>query len=143
MNSPTTPHKSATYQAIEIAIRLGLIFLIIAWCLQILSPFISLVAWGAIIAVAIYPLYLKLVDKLGGKKKLAVTVIAILGVAVILLPVIGLSGSVFNGATKLGSEISSGEIHIPAPSENVRDWPLIGEKSTRPGHRHPNTWALC
>ena len=57
--------KSATTQAIEIAIRLGLIFLIFAWCLQILSPFISLIAWGAIIAVAIYPLFLKLADKLG------------------------------------------------------------------------------
>ena len=128
MNSPVTQRKSPTSEAIEIAIRLGLIFLILAWCLQILSPFVSVVAWAAIIAVSIYPLYLKLVTKLGGKKKLAVTFIAVIGIAVILIPVIGLSGSLVDGATKVGSAISNGSVHIPPPSENVRDWPLIGEK---------------
>lgn len=128
MNSPVTRKKSTTSEAIEIAIRLGLLFLILAWCLQILSPFVSVVAWGAIIAVAIYTPYLKLVNKLGNKKKLAVALMAVIGIAVILLPVIVLSGSLVDGATKLGSEISNGNVHIPPPSENVRDWPLIGEK---------------
>jgi len=121
-NNPTT-------QAIEIAIRLGLIFLILAWCLQILSPFISLIAWGGIIAVAIYPLFLKLADKLGGKKKLAVILIAVISIAAILIPVISLSGSLVDSATKIGTSISSGEAHISPPSESVRDWPLIGEKT--------------
>jgi len=64
MNPPENSINN-TAQAIEIAIRLGLVFLILAWCLQILSPFISIVAWGAIIAVAIYTPFLKLVEKLG------------------------------------------------------------------------------
>lgn len=128
MNSPSEPRKSTTSEVIEVAIRLGLIFLILAWCLQILSPFVLLVVWGAIIAVAIHSPYLKLVNKLGGKKKLAVALIAIIGVGAILLPVIGLSGSIFEGATRLGSEISSGNVHLPPPSEDVRDWPLIGKK---------------
>ena len=129
MNSQEPQKASATNQAIEIAIRLSLIFLILAWCLQILSPFISLVAWGAIIAVAIYSPYLKLVEKLGGKEKLAVTLIAVVGIGVILLPVISLSGSMVDGATKLGADVSSGTVHIPAPSDSVKEWPLIGEKT--------------
>jgi len=124
-NSQNTP----TAQAIEIAIRLGLIFLILAWCLQILSPFISLIAWGGIIAVSIYPLFLKLADKLGGKKKLAVILIAVISIAAILVPVISLSGSLVESATKIGTLISSGEAHISPPSESVRDWPLIGERT--------------
>ncbi len=83
MNS-TENSQSPTALAIEIAIRLGLIFLILAWCLQILTPFISLVAWGAIIAVALYKPFLKLVEKLGGKRKLAMTLIVVIGIAVIL-----------------------------------------------------------
>ena len=74
MNSTERAQNNPTTQAIEIAIRLGLLFLILGWCLQILGHFISIVAWGAIIAVAIYPLFLKLESKLGGRKKLAVTV---------------------------------------------------------------------
>ncbi len=128
MNSPDHSDNS-TALAIEIAIRLGLIFLVLAWCLQILTPFISLVAWGAIIAVALYKPFLKLVEKLGGRRKLAVTLIAIIGIAIILVPVISLSSSMVDGATKLGTQVSDGSIHIPAPPEYVQDWPIIGEKT--------------
>jgi predicted PurR-regulated permease PerM len=128
MNSPDHSDNS-TALAIEIAIRLGLIFLVLAWCLQILTPFISLVAWGAIIAVALYKPFLKLVEKLGGRRKLAVSLIAIIGIAIILVPVISLSSSMVDGATKLGTQVSDGSIHIPAPPEYVQDWPIVGEKT--------------
>jgi predicted PurR-regulated permease PerM len=128
MSSPENSSNS-TAQAIEIAIRLGLIFLILAWCLQILSPFISIVVWGAIIAVALHVPFLKLVEKLGGRKKLAVTLFAVIGIAIILVPIISLSSSMVDGATKLGTEISDGSIHIPAPPEYVEKWPIIGKKT--------------
>lgn len=128
MNSPDNS-KNSTALAIEISIRLGLIFLILAWCFKILTPFISLIAWGAIIAVALYKPFIKLVDKLGGRKKLAVTLIVVIGIAIILVPVISLSSSMVDGATKFGTQISEGTIHIPAPPEYVEDWPVIGKKS--------------
>ena len=124
-NTPGTP----TDQAVEIAIRLGLIFLILAWCFKILTPFISVVAWGAIIAIAIYSPFLKLAEKLGGKKKLAVTLIAVITIAVILVPVFSLSTSLIDGAATMGSDIAKGEIHISPPSESVREWPVIGERT--------------
>ena len=129
MNLSGQSQDNPTTLAIEIAIRLSVIFLILAWCLQILTPFIGLVAWGAIIAVAIYKPYLKLVEKLGGRKKLAVTLIAVLGIAVILIPVIGLSTSMIESATRIGDQISTGQVEIAPPSESVREWPLIGEKT--------------
>jgi len=120
---------NSTILAIEIAIRLGLIFLILAWCLQILTPFVSLVAWGAILAVAIYTPFLKLVEKLGGRKKLAVTLIVVLGIAVILVPVISMSNSMVDGATNLGTQISEGKVHVPPPPDYVQDWPVVGKKT--------------
>jgi len=129
MNSSDNSNNNPTSLAIEIAIRLGVIFLILAWCLKILTPFIGLVAWGAIIAVAIYNPFLKLVDKLGGRKKLAVTLIAVGSIAAILVPVISLSSSMIESATTIGNQISTGKVHIPPPSESVREWKLIGEKT--------------
>ena len=41
------------------ALRFGLILLITYWCYRIVAPFIPLLLWGAIIAVATYPLHLK------------------------------------------------------------------------------------
>lgn len=128
MNTPAESNN-ATAIAIDVAIRLGLIFLILAWCLKILTPFISLVAWGAIIAVALYKPFLALVDKLGGRKKLAVTLIVVMGIAIILVPVISLSSSLVDGATKFGTQVSSGAVHIPAPPGYVEDWPIIGKKT--------------
>ena len=129
MNLSRQSHNNATTLAIEIAIRLGVIFLILAWCLQILTPFVGVIAWGAIIAVAIYSPFLKLTEKLGGRKKLAVTLIAVLGIAVILIPVIGLSTSLIESANRIGDQISAGQVEIAPPSESVREWPLIGEKT--------------
>lgn len=129
MNSPDTLQNVPTTRAIEIAIRLGLVFLVIAWCLQILMPFISIVVWGVIIAVAIYSPYLTLVGKLGGRRKLAVTLIAVIGIALILIPVASLSMSMADGATRLGNAVSTGQIHIPPPSDSVKEWPVIGEKA--------------
>lgn len=124
-----TLKNSPTSMAIEIAIRLGVIFLILAWCLQILTPFIGLVAWGAIIAVAIYKPFLKLVEKLGGRKKLAVTLIAVGSIAAILVPVISLSSSMIESATTISNQIEAGTLKISPPAEAVREWPLVGEKT--------------
>jgi predicted PurR-regulated permease PerM len=129
MNSSGQSQNTPTTLAIEIAIRLGVIFLILAWCLQILAPFIGLIAWGAIIAVAIYSPFLKLVEKLGGRKKLALTLIAVVSIAAILIPVISLSTSLVESATTIGDQISTGKVIIPPPSESVREWRLIGEKT--------------
>lgn len=129
MTPITPPPDSPTTKVVEIAIRLGIIFLILAVCLQILSPFVSLLLWGAIIAIAIYRPFLKLKDSLGGRKKLAVILIAIIGVSTILVPAVTLSLSMADSATVLGENISSGSVHVPPPSASVKDWPVIGKKT--------------
>lgn len=115
-------------QAIEIAVYLGLIFLIVSWCLRILNPFISLLAWGAIIAVSIYTPFLKLTRVLGGRKKLAVTIIAVVGLAIVLIPSWMFADSLITGAKSFGASADAGAFEIKPPSESVKDWPLIGER---------------
>jgi len=97
--------------------------------LQILMPFISVVAWAGIISVAVYKPFLKLADKLGGRKKLAAVLAGAIGLAIIVLPVVSLSTSLVHGATTIGTELVSGEIKPPAPPAYIQDWPLIGEKT--------------
>jgi len=110
------------------ALRLGLIFLIVYWCYQILAPFIPLVLWGGIIAVAIYPLHQKLGARLGNRVKLSATLITLLGLIVLTAPVIVLTESLVSGSMDLAESISEGSIHVPPPAERVQEWPLVGEK---------------
>ena len=128
MNLPNSNQNAAVNQAIEIAIRLGVVFIIVAWCFQILMPFVSLIMWGVIISVSVYSPYLKLRAKLGGRQKLATTIIVLGGLALILIPVIGISGSLMESVTRSAQAISAGTVAIPAPTESVQTWPLIGEK---------------
>jgi predicted PurR-regulated permease PerM len=127
MNSSGTSHSSSN--VIETSIRLGIIFLLIAWCLYIISPFVDLVAWGAIIAVAIYPLYQGLKNWVGGSKKLSLTLIAVIALTAIVLPSYAMFSSLVDGATSLGEALKTGTLSISPPSESVLAWPLIGEKA--------------
>ena len=41
-------------RVIELAIRLGALLILLLWCFTIISPFVMIVAWGAIVAIALH-----------------------------------------------------------------------------------------
>ena len=119
--------KSYTELAINIAIRIGVLALLIAWCFQILRPFITLVIWGAIIAISFYPVCSKLSDFLGNRIKMAASIITVIALLLIILPSIQMVGSLVDGVTYLNVKIHSGEIKVPPPPEGIDSWPVVGE----------------
>ncbi len=50
-------NDSAMTRNIETAIRIGALFLVLFWVVQIVAPFIPVIVWAIIIAVASYPGY--------------------------------------------------------------------------------------
>ncbi|WP_114326940.1 AI-2E family transporter [Candidatus Colwellia aromaticivorans] len=116
-------------RVIDIAIKLSALALILFWCLQIIKPFILIVIWGAILAVALHPLHVKLSNILKGNKKLASTIIALIGISLIALPAISLSSSSIDSAQYLYEGIEDGSLKIPRPDESVKAWPLIGAQT--------------
>jgi predicted PurR-regulated permease PerM len=113
-----------------------LILLIVYWSYLIIAPFIPLVLWGGIIAVAIYPLHQTLVARLGNRIKLSATLITILGLIILTAPVVVLTESLVSSSMGLAASISEGSVHVPPPSERVQEWPLVGE-------RLYSTWLLA
>ena len=128
MNQPDkmTQEKSYMEMAIDIAIRIGVLALLIAWCFQILRPFIIPVIWGTIIAIALYPVCRKLSKLLGNRIKVAAAIITLIILLIIILPCIQMVGSMVDGMTYLNGWIQSGEIKVPPPPENIDSWPVIG-----------------
>lgn len=118
-----------TKNVIEAAIRLLLVALLIYWCFAILNPFILPVVWGAIIAVAIYPIFCRLRNVLGGRVKLAVTIYTLSALAMIITPSVLVSNSIIDTSVVISEQYQTGKLAIPAPSEKVAEWPLIGEKT--------------
>jgi predicted PurR-regulated permease PerM len=113
--------------AVEISITLLIIFLILGWCLQILSPFLGLIIWGAVIATAVYPAFLKLKAALGDRGKLAIAVFVLVSFGIVIVPLWSFGGSVVDAAVDLRAEFAEGSLEVPPPSESVRDWPVVGE----------------
>jgi predicted PurR-regulated permease PerM len=127
-DSASTSDKGGFNQSAVNALRLGLLFLIVYWCYRIVAPFIPLVAWGVIIAVAIYPLYSNLAERLGNRIKLSATLVTLLGLLILTTPVVVLTGSLVESSTGLASDIAEGSVEVPPPPERVKEWPLVGEK---------------
>lgn len=113
---------------IDIVIKIGALAVILIWCFQIIRPFIMLVLWGAILAVALYPLHIKLTSLLKGSKTLASVVIAVVAISLIAVPSVQLSASSIDSAQHLYTEIDAGTLKVPLPNEQVKSWPVVGEK---------------
>jgi hypothetical protein len=47
-------------RALDAAIKIGLVGLLAIWCLEIVRPFMLPLIWGAIIAIASYPGFVRL-----------------------------------------------------------------------------------
>ena len=106
-------------RALDIALRLAFVAIVVVSCFRIITPFFMPVVWGVIIAVAIYPIFLKLKAVLGGRNRLAGTVFILLSLALIIIPTIYLTESLVDGATSLGSGLDEGTLKITPPSESV------------------------
>lgn len=121
-----TQQSEFVANALEATVRIGILLLLAAWCFSIIKPFAIPIAWGVIIAVAEYPGYLRLRSWLGGRGTTAATLMAVLGLLVLLVPVALLSGTVVDGAQGLAKDFQEGTLAVPPPPESVKGWPLIG-----------------
>ena len=112
----------------DTTIRLFIVLLIIALCLSIMYPFATIILWSLILAMVLYPLQTKLAKKMGGKPKLASFILVFSILAIIFLPSWALIESVSEEVKELKQSYDSGTLSIPAPTEKVKDWPVVGEK---------------
>ena len=130
-NSSDASHDSdvLTAKVFEVIFRLGIVAILLVWGFKIIMPFVNLMAGGAILAVALYPVFLKLVAKFGGKRKMVGTAFILVSVAILVVPTVLLVMQSVDSVTEVAESWQEGEIKVPPPPENVKEWPAIGEKT--------------
>ncbi len=117
-----------TKNTIEAAIRLVLLFLLAYWCFILIRPFLVVLMWAVIIAVAIFPIFTKLKAALGGRNKLASTLYTLIALAILITPTLLASNSIIDTSASISESYAAGSLKIPPPADGVKDWPLVGEK---------------
>lgn len=130
MTSPP-PEKALMGRSLEIAIRIGVLVLLAAWCFLIVSPFIIPLVWGVIIAVALHPPYRRLTSALGGRGGLSAALLTLVLLASMVGPAAMLAGTLVDGVQSLAQHLNTGSFAIPPPPENVGAWPLVGDPLER------------
>lgn len=109
-------------------IQIAALVILISYCIVIVGPFLGLVIWGAVLAVAIYPVHLKISSWLGGREKLAATLFIIIGLAVVLVPGWIVVKSSITSVMTFAAEVKSGAVEVQPPAEKVQHWPLVGQQ---------------
>jgi predicted PurR-regulated permease PerM len=130
MNSPAvvSDERRFTHNMMTSFIQISALVLLVSLCAVIVGPFASIIVWGIILAVAVYPLHLRLTSVLGGKAKWSATLITLAGLAIVLLPGWFVVDSTIDTAQSIHADIEAGDLKIPPPNDSIKGWPLIGEK---------------
>ncbi len=128
LGSPAEENALLLSRAVEISVRLATLAILAAWCFVIFRPFVLPILWAIVIGVALYPVYSKLRSILGGSDKLAATVFVLAGLALVVIPTIRFAGSTIGSIQTVTEQVQTGTFSIPAPTERVQTWPLVGER---------------
>ncbi len=117
----------SNYSVYDTAIRLILLLLLIAACMFIMTPFVNVMLWSIILALAFLPLHKRLANRLGGKRKLASFIIVATILLILIIPVWSLSSSLIEELKELKVHYDNKTLSIPPPNESVKGWPIVGE----------------
>jgi predicted PurR-regulated permease PerM len=107
-------------------IRVSLMIGLAVICLQVFSPFMKLMVWSVILAVTTYPLHQALARRIGGRQGLASIILALIGIALIVVPTWLLMNSFADSVRSFVGAIQNNTLQVPPPREGVKNWPVVG-----------------
>lgn len=117
--NPKPPHIHFVLQILALGILLVLCFLI-------LQPFITLLIWGSVLAISFGSLHTFLTKRMKGKAGLTAAVIVVSLLLIIILPAVLMLLNTVDEFKTLVSAFQHNDLNLPAPSDKVASWPVIG-----------------
>jgi predicted PurR-regulated permease PerM len=109
-------------------IQIIALVILVSYCLVIIGPFAGIVVWGIILAVALYPMHVRLTALVRGREKWSAAIIVIIGLIVVIGPGWVVATSSIGTARHVTEGVRDGTLTLPAPSESVQSWPVIGDE---------------
>ena len=122
------PIRRLTNDIFELVAKLGLFLFLVYWAITLLRPFLSVVIWSLILLVTLYPAFSWATRLFGGRRKLAAVIVTVISLLVFTGPIIWLAISMIDGVVSLSDRLNAGDISIPPPSDEIKNWPFVGER---------------
>ncbi|HEU5437604.1 MAG TPA: AI-2E family transporter [Telluria sp.] len=109
------------------AARLAAVLLLIIGCVLVLRPFLSAILFAGVVVVSSWPLYLKLLRRLGGRRNLAALAMTVFLTLLVIVP---LSLVAYNMADDIGMLFDQVKTALDGQSLHTPPWlinlPLVG-----------------
>ena len=125
--NPPNPPTISFEKLVDIIIRLGVLLFLVGWCFTILSPFVLILIWAAVIAIALYPLYIFFLKMFRQRKGWASAVLTILMLSILIIPSWLVTQSLYEEVSNLRDLNKQGQLVIPPPGENTANWPSVAK----------------
>ena len=112
----------------DTTIRLLILLLVVAWCLMIMLPFVSIILWSLILGIALLPLHTTLSTKFGERPKLASFTIIFSMILIVIVPIGVLVASLVDEVREIKAMYTAGTLTIPQPNAKVKELPIVGSQ---------------
>jgi predicted PurR-regulated permease PerM len=122
-----SPRDQLTAIWVELTIRLGALALLLYLAITLISPFMTIAIWSIVLTVALYPMYDWMVDRLGGRRRLAAILLTILNLLIVIGPATWLAVGLIESIRTLSNQIDMSVLQLPPPPETLKSWPVIGD----------------
>lgn len=116
----------STRTIIILAIRVGCLAVLCYWTLILVAPFLTIIVWSVILAVALYPAFDWLAARLR-YRPLAAALVTILILLIIFGPASRLGYSLVDFTHAKIEAFKAGNPVIPLPPAGLQNWPVIGQ----------------
>jgi predicted PurR-regulated permease PerM len=116
-------------RVVDLVIRLLLLGLFAYLSLALIRPFLVLVTWAIILAVALAPVHGWLVRLLGGRNRLSAVIVTLAVLLVVIGPVAALTSNLIDTVRALAHRVGTGGLQLPPPPAWLETLPLIGQQS--------------
>jgi predicted PurR-regulated permease PerM len=108
---------------VDTIIRLGVLGILLMWCFDILKPFVLILVWAVVIAIAVYPVHNFLIKVFRGRRIFAVVFLTVLLLSIIIVPSGLIIYSLYEGINHFREVFNTGEHLIPPPGGTTANWP--------------------
>lgn len=111
----------------DMLIRLAIAAFLVVLCMRVFEPFLGLMLWALILAVALYPAHQWMVRRFRMRQGRAATLLVLVSLVVVGVPSFMLGSSFAGQVYEVHERFKNDEITIKKPDPAVAEWPLVGK----------------
>lgn len=127
MQDEIAEQRRVVRYSVDVFITLAIIALFVWLSLRLIAPFVTILLWAMILAVALYPVFEWLRARLGGRSGVAATAMSALGLVLLIGPTVVIVDSIIESSIDLAARLRDENLGVPPPDPAIREWPIVGK----------------